>query len=411
MSFVQPYLLTEMLQVPQSEQGVLTGNLAAMQELIIIALASFVGAWSDQVGRRRVYCIGFLAMALGYAVYPLADSVLQLYLLRCVFAVGVAIAPLMLSACVVDSPQEVSRGRWIGSNNLLQGLGVVLMSALLAKSPAWFIGRGADPVEAGRFAFWLAAALCLVAAAAMAAGLPRHATRSLAGRGRGSLLAQVRAAARVAGSNPRLALAYSAAFIGRGDFTVVGVYFSLWLVQVGLEEGMTAGAALARAGMLFGIVQAAAMGWAFFMGMIADRSNRVTALGMALGLAGMGYLLTGQVEDPFARSFIPVAVLLGIGEVSVIVTGGALLGQEVPAHNRGPLVGFYNAIGGVGILFATYVGGQLFDGIGRTAPFTMMGLLNLALFAVALLVRARAGAPQARPAAPAEPARGTNTGA
>jgi hypothetical protein len=53
----------------------------------------------------------------------------------------------------------------------------------------------------------------------------------------------------------------------------------------------------------------------------------------------------------------------------------------------------------------------LFDGIGRTAPFTMMGLLNLALFAVALLVRARAGAPQARPAAPAEPARGTNTGA
>lgn len=400
MAFVQPYVLTEMLHVPAGEQGSLTGSLAALQELILIGLVGFAGAWSDKVGRRRVYYLGFMAMAAGYAIYPLATSITELVLFRCVFAVGVAAAPLMLSACVVDAPQEVSRGRWIGSNSVLQGLGVVVMALLLAKTPAWFVAQGASPHEAGRYAYWTAAMLCVVAAAVVAAGLPRFAPRARSG-GEQRMLDKIREAVAVARANPRMALTYGAAFIGRGDFTVIGVYFSLWIMQAGIDRGMDAGTALARGGMLFGIVQGAAMLWAFFMGAIIDRINRVTALCCALAVAACAYLLMGQVDDPFSRGFIPVALLLGVGEISVIVAGGALLGQEVPAHNRGPVVGFYNGVGGIGILFATYTGGQIFDGIGRTAPFTMMGLLNLALLAAGLLVRSRAGAPAGRAAAPA----------
>jgi hypothetical protein len=41
------------------------------------------------------------------------------------------------------------------------------------------------------------------------------------------------------------------------------------------------------------------------------------------------------------------------------------------------------------------VGGIIFDQIGRTAPFTLMGILNLALLSLALITRVRAGEPQA----------------
>ena len=71
-SFLQPYLLNEVLRVPVAEQGRLTGNLGFLQEVVVIALASFAGAWSDQVGRRRVFCLGLLLMGAGLFIYPFA---------------------------------------------------------------------------------------------------------------------------------------------------------------------------------------------------------------------------------------------------------------------------------------------------------------------------------------------------
>ena len=386
MSFLQPYLLNEVLRIPLAEQGRLTGNLGFLQELIVIVLVSFVGAWSDRVGRRRVYCLGLLCMAAGLVIYPFAGNATELFLFRAPFAIGVAIAPLMLSACVVDATEEGARGKWIGSNNVLQGLGVVAMSLGLANLPLWFAARGADAISAGRFAYWVAAALALLAAAAMAIGLPRFSVRPSAAD-EPSLWTSVVHAARLGGANPRLAVAYGAAFIGRGDFVIIGAFFSLWITQASIAAGLSPAAGLARGGMLFGILQLAAMGWAFFMGQIVDRVNRMTGLCIALTLAVVGYALLGQVADPFAAGFIPVAVLVGMGEISVIVASGALLGQEAPPAARGPVVGLFNAFGGVGILFATLVGGYVFDHFGPTVPFTMMAILNVLLLAVALVVR------------------------
>jgi MFS family permease len=386
MTFLQPYLLNEVLQIPLAEQGRLTGNLGFLQELIVIVLASFVGAWSDRVGRRRVYCIGLICMAAGLVIYPFSTSATGLFFFRAPFAIGVAIAPLMLSACVVDATQEGARGKWIGSNNILQGLGVVAMSLGLANLPLWFVASGTDAVSAGRFAYWVAAGIALLAAAAMAIGLPRFSARPSAAD-EPSLWTSVVHAARLGGANPRLAVAYGAAFIGRGDFVVIGAFFSLWITQASIAAGLSPAAGLARGGMLFGILQLAAMGWAFFMGQIVDRVNRLTGLCIALALAVVGYALLGRVADPFAAGFIPVAVLVGMGEISVIVASGALLGQEAPTAARGPVVGLFNAFGGVGILFATLVGGYVFDHLGPTAPFTMMAILNALLLAVVLVVR------------------------
>jgi len=392
MSFLQPYLLNEVLHIAVAEQGRLTGNLGFLQEVIVIALASIVGAWSDRVGRRRVYCLGLGLMAAGLVIYPFAGNQTELVLYRIAFAMGVAIAPLMLSACVVDAIQEKTRGKWVASNNLLQGLGVVAMAAGLANLPLWFVDRGAEAVSAGRYAYWTAASIAMLAAGVIAVGLPRTIPRPAA-PGQPGLWTRIVHAARLGAARPRLAIAYGGAFIGRGDFVVIGAFFSLWITQAGIAAGMTPAASLARGGMLFGILQMAGMGWAFFMGVIADRVDRVTGVCIAFGLAAVSYLLLGQAGDPFEPGFIPIAIFAGIGEISVIVATGALLGQEAPPEERGPIVGLFNTSGGLGILFATGAGGYVFDHFGPTAPFTMMAILNAVLLAAALLVRRSAPAP------------------
>ncbi|MBT5891354.1 MAG: MFS transporter [Chromatiales bacterium] len=388
MGFIQPYLLTEVLHIPQAEQGALTGNLAAVQEIVVIMVMGVAGALSDRTGRKLIFVSGFLLLAAGYLIYPLANSVAQLYIFRCLFGVGAAVVPVMLSACIVDYIQEFSRARWLGVTSICNGLGVVIMATLLAKTPAMYLEYGADPIAAGRYAYWTATAVCLVAAAVLSFGLkPGGGGKTKA---KVPLTQQLKAGLRE-GKRPRMALAFMSAFIGRGDLVVIGTFFSLWIVQLGIEVGMSTGDSLAKAGMLFGLIQLSAMGWAVFMGIISDKFDRVSSMALGLFIAAVGYTLMGTVADPFGSNIYLMCVILGIGEISVIISAGALLGQQAPQKIRGSVVGVFGLVGAIGILFASKVGGEIYDSISPTAPFVMMGILNAALMFYALWVRLRHG--------------------
>ncbi len=392
MGLVQPYLLNEVLQIPVERQGALTGNLAALHEVVVILLMGIAGAISDNIGRKIIFVGGFILVGVGYVIYPLAGDELQLYLFRLIFAVGAAVAPTMMSACIVDYIQETSRGRWIGFNSIFTALGVIFMATVLARTPAMYLSSGADAVAAGRYAFWTAAAICAFSALVLSIGLKgsdtdKPAYKPVIGQLKKGLIAGIR--------NPRLGLAYAASFIGRGDLVIIATFFSLWIIQAGGDLGLESSESLARAGILFAILQGSALVWGFFMGMISDRFNRVTSLAVALTLAGFSYLLMSRVDNPFdGPQVILAAVLLGIGQVSVIVAAGALMGQEAIEDFRGAIVGVFGVTGAVGILFATAVGGYLFDAIGRTAPLAMMGILNLLVLVPAVLVRFKYAAPE-----------------
>ena len=388
MSAMQSYVVNEMVAIPVDRQGSLIGNMAATQEIVAIALMGFIGAWSDRVGRRLVFILGFLLAAFGYLIFPYAGSVPELYLYRIVFSLGATAAAVMYSASVHDSCQEVSRAKWVAFNSVFTGLAMILVFVILTKTQQWFQSLGADPVTAGRYSLWTFAAGCVFAAVVLGSMLDRRVVRQSA---RPNLFRQVADGLRNAVENPRLAVGYGGGFIGRGDLVIISTFLFLWCVQTGLERGMTAAQGLAKGGMLFGIVQAAALAWTLVMGLISDRVSRTTALCIALTLATVGYLWIGQIDDPFGAAVIPAAIALGIGEISVLVAAGSLVGQESTPVNRGVVIGIYGLMGGLGILFATLVGGQVFDRIGQTAPFTMMGFMNFALLAAALMVRRRHG--------------------
>jgi len=391
LSLIQPYVLTEIVQVPEARQGTVTGTLIAMQESVAVLLMGFVGALADRFGRPLMFAAGFLMVAAGYLLYPFAASEADLYLYRLLFAAGLAFVPVMLSITVQDTPQEISRGKWVATNNICQGLGVVLLAtALLGRGPEFFKSLGFDAVTAGRFSLWTAAGICTLAALILWRALPKPLA---AGARRVRVLPQFLAGLGSGRDNPRLAVAFAAAFVSRGDMVIVGNFLTLWVTQFGVERGMDTATASGRAFMLFGIVQVSALLWAGVMGVMSDRMNRMTSLCIALVLATVGYSMMGQVADPLSPRAIPFAVLLGIGEISLIVAGGALLGQEAKPSLRGAVVGVFNLFGALGIVAVSALGGYAFDGIGRSAPFTLMGAFNGALLIGALLVRWRAGEP------------------
>lgn len=388
-NFIQPYLLEVVYGIPRAQQGSLTGNLAALQEVVVIALMGLVGALSDRTGRRVLFVAGFIVLGAGYFIYPLAEGQMQIYAFRAIVAVGAAMVPVMLSACLVDTIQEISRGKWLGTTSVCNGLGVLFMGTVLGGMPQRFEELGYSGVEAGQYTFWIATAMCVMTALLLHLGLKGGPPPEV--KDRPSVLKNLMRGITEAKRNPRIALAFASAFIARGDLVVVGTFFSLWFVQVGVDQGLSPGQAMGRAGFLFGaVIQLSALCWAFCMGLICDWINRTTAVALAFGIATIGYLWLGSIADPFAAGSLIVfaCIVTGMGETSTVVSSGTLLGQEAPAQYRGAVVGVFNKSGAIGIMLATLIGGQLIDRYEMpNIPFTMMGICNLLIMLAAIAVR------------------------
>jgi len=370
------YILNEHLGVPNSEQGGVVGQMTFYSEIIIILLVGPLGVLSDRIGRRTIFATGFMFLALGYALYPTATSVGQLTLYRLIFAVGAACISGMLATVLSDYPQERSRGKLVAASFFLNGLGMVIIVGIFSRLPGWFQDAGYTPIEAGQAALWSIAVACVFACLIAAKGLQPG--TPVAREDAGPMLAKLVAGVRLA-RNPRLALAYGAAMISRGDMSVISTFFSLWLTQVGRSRGMETSEAFALGIKFFIVVQVTALLWPAVISPIIDRIDRALALAIGMGFAVIGYLSVGLNPDPLGPWMYLAAVLMGIGEMSGILTAQALVGQEAPAKGRGAVIGTFSFFGALGILTTVLIGGYLFDHWRPSAPFIYMGGVNCLL--------------------------------
>ena len=386
LNFVQPYILEEILNIPDDVQGSVTGNLAALQEIVVILFIGFIGALSDRTGQRLMFAAGFGICAIGLFLYPLAANLPELYVYRAVFSVGAAAIPVMLTACLTHYTQEVSRGTWIGINSVLNGAGVLFMALVLARLPDILSAQGMEMVPAVRYSVWAAGGVGLVSALILYLGIKDCVDLPA---DKPSIFEQIARGVSVARDNSKVALSYFATFAARGGLVVVGSFFSLWAVRAGADQGISTGESMVRAGMLFGILQLSALVAGGLAGLLLDRINRLTGICLAFGIAAIGYGIMGNMSSPFSSMLIPVAILVGIGETSCVVAGATLFGQECPAALRNAASGVANFIGAVAILLATFFGGQLFDGIGYGAPFVMMSVIYSLVLVVGLVMRFR----------------------
>ena len=387
LGLLYPYLLHEHLKMPTDIQGDFTGNLTVIAEIAAILVVVPAGMLSDRLGRRPLYVIGFLIVAASFALLPLVRSPGVLILVRVLMAVGLSTCLMMLASVIADYPQNPSRGKLISINGVITGVCVVLVASLLfAQLPSYFIERGFAPIQSGTYTFWLVAAAALAAALVARLGLKGgHATRQ---REFTPFVKLLRTGMGEVRKNPRLGLTCAAYFVSRGDLAIFVIFFSLWIVAVGTDAGVSVADAQSTAGRLFGVSQLAMLLFTPVMGVIVDRFDRVTALAIAMAIATVGYLALGLVGDPFSSSWIYlVAILGGAGEACVVVSGPALVGQEAPARIRGSIIGMVGLFGAVGVLIHSKIAGMLFDVWMYQAPFVYMAVFNAIVCVAAIVVR------------------------
>lgn len=382
---MQAYLLTEFLQLPEAQHGRVSGLLNFGQEIVIILVVALVGPLSDKIGRKPLMAGGFLIMALGVALQPHATTVTELLVYRCVFAVGIGAVIVMLITLLADYFADDSRGKAAGFQGVMNGVGAVLAVFVLLRLPAMFQDGGANAQEAGFYSYYFVAGIAAIVGIMMIFGLkggrPRAAEESP------QSFWQSTKAGYAAARDPRIALAYGASFIARGNLAIVGTFLALWGANYGTAElGMGRAEALAKAGALVGMAQGMALLGAPVFGILADKLDRVQALAIALTVSGIGYGSTFFVHDPFSGMMIFCAIFIGLGEVGCIITSGVLIAEQSPERDRGSIIGTFNLSGAVGILVASVAGGWLFDYWREAGPFVAYGVLALVMVVAAFMV-------------------------
>jgi MFS family permease len=385
---MQAYLFNEILKIPPNEQGSLTGTLLVVQELVVILLVGLAGAISDRVGRPPVFAIGFLLLAFGYCLYPLASGDLEtvrweLVFFRLFIASGVACINVMLSSVANDYPVDRTRAKMIAGVFVFNGVGIASLPRLVGGLPQMFIEMGIDPVWAGRYAYWCLAGTCVMLASVLLWGLkPGAMTKS---REREPLLATLKvgmAAARM----PRVALGYAAAFVSRADLAVVSQFLTLWLVREGMAQGMTPAEATVKATMFYIVIQAFALPWAVVFGVLLDKIDRLMGLMIGMGVAFLGYASLGMLENPLSFEMYIAAAFVGAGEMSANISATSLIGKEAPDRGRGAVLGLFSLFGAVGIMVVGVIGGWLFDNWKPVGPFLYMAGSNAFMVLAAVLV-------------------------
>ena len=386
MNFLQIYLLEVNLSIPRDEQGFITGVLATYTEVVVIFLIIPFGILSDRIGRRPIMVAGLLLCGLGYGLFPVAASVNELIVYRVIFAIGAAALSAQLPTVGNDYAQEKSRGRLFGFSGVMNGMGVIFMSAGLAQVPKLLQSMGATPEQAGTGMFLIAAAMCVLSAAFLQFGLRPGVPAGVKATSRPPL-SQLLIGGMRAASNPRIVLSYLAAFAGRSDNAIKGLFISAWVIQVAPGAGIGIPDALAQAGKLMGLMGAVTLLWTPIFGLILDRLNRVTGMALAMFFAAIGYGSMGLITSPLDNAMLPAFVLLAIGQGSAIIASVTLVGQEASPVERGTVIATNGWFGAIGILIASLLGGYLFDVLGPWAPFVMIGLFQGVVFLFAVAVR------------------------
>jgi len=384
LNIAQSYILVQHLGIPWSEQGALSGNLTFVTEIMSIVLIAPFGILADRVGRRSVLIVGILFVGAGYALYPYATSAEDLYLYRILFGIGIPATAAMTGTIQNDYPADGSRGKLLGTTAIFNSLGILFLSFIIAQMPNILFKSGWDPITAGKLAFGFGALVCFVSAFAFRFGLkggtPATKTERLPYR---VLIPSGFKAAR----NPRIALAYFSAFTARGDVVVFGLFVALWAQQAGWALKMNPGESMAVASVTIVVVTIASMIWAGIFGVIMDRINRVSAVAISQLLGACGYLSMIFVTSPLDYAMMPAFILLGAGMSGAMMASFVVIGQEANYKERGAVTGMNGLFGSMGILVAAVLGGRLFDAFEPWAPFAMVGVAQLVIFAAAVVIR------------------------
>lgn len=391
MSFVsigQDILLNVFLKVPTEQQGSVGGTLQAIREAVVLLSIGIGGILADRISRKFVFCTGFLFIALGFALFPLATNFELIVGFYAISGIGAAFITGMLTTLLADYIEPKSRGTINGIQGVLVGLGALFTVLFLKRLPKIFADAGMETEEAARLTYFVIAGFGVLTAIVLWFSLSRKKpAQTQEKRGFFSLLKEGLKQA----EKPGIALSYASAFVSRGDLLIVGTFLSLWITQAAQAQGMSLTDAAAKSGLILAIgglsqlVLGPVIGYLFDL--IGHRSHRVDALALASLIGTISWCAFYFIESPLEQSVLYLMVLVGIAQISGVISSQVLVAQQAPSEIRGSVIGFFGLCGAFAQILLNWLGGKLYSGWSPQMAFVLVGLLNFLLVIMCFVMR------------------------
>ncbi|MBI4226872.1 MAG: MFS transporter [Candidatus Omnitrophica bacterium] len=344
------------------------GLLLAIYSAMQCVCAPLLGRLSDRVGRRPVLFVSVLGTAVGFFLMGTANTLALLFLARIIDgATGGNISTALAYIADVTPPEERSRG--MGIIGAAFGLGFIVGPAL----------GGIFSHVAPQAPFFVAGALALANAAALAAWLPE----SLPPERRGTAHHDAPLWTLVQGlARRRLAFTLGTYFLTTVAFSLLTATYPLFTNRrfgYGPSEN---GYLFASQGLLAAIVQGGLLGW-----LVRRSSDKTMAL---VGVAGLAASLWWLPLTASVGGLLAATAVVAVGHGLVASTLNGIASRTVSPIAQGRVLGLMQSAASLARIAGPVLGGWLlhYDAslavpFGQTPYWAAAGLM-LATFGLAL---------------------------
>jgi MFS family permease len=349
-----PVYMVSVLGTSTLAVGIIEGVAEATASITKI----FSGALSDRLGKRKALAaLGYGIAAVTKPIFPLAGSVGWLMIARFVDRVGKGIRGAPRDALVADLAPAHLRGASFGLRQSLDTIGAFL-GPLAGIALMWLTADDFTVV------FWVA-----VVPAFVSLGIIVFAVHE---PDRPTGVATVRAPLRFVELR-RLGLDYWLVVAVATVFTLARfseAFLILRAQSVGLSLALVPGVLV-----VMNIVYSAA---ATPAGLLSDRIGRYPLL-----VIGFALLIVADLVLGFTGSIVGVGIGVALWGLHMGLTQGllaTLVADTAPPELRGTAFGMFNLLGGLALLAASVIAGEIWDRIGPDGTFLVgAGFTALAL--------------------------------
>ncbi|MGH6952777.1 MAG: MFS transporter, partial [Alphaproteobacteria bacterium] len=339
-------LLPVFLVVALGASGTTVGLIEGVAEATASVTRALSGAWSDRMGRRKPLALaGYGLAALTRPLFPLAESVAQVFAARFADRLGKGIRVAPRDSLVADLAPAGLRGAAFGMRQSLDTVGA-FVGPLLA---ILLMAATGDDL---RLVLWVAVAPAFVSVAVLAfcVGEPRREEQAGA-----------------VGARP-----WSGGLAGLGGafWALLSIAFVLLLARFSeaflLLRAERAGLALGLVPVVLVAMNVAYAATAYPAGRLSDRIGRRGML-----IAGFAVLVAADLVLALAAGVPGVLAGVVLWGVHMGLSQGilaALVADVAPAPRRGTAFGLFHLAAGLAVLAASAGAGWLWDRLGPEAP-------------------------------------------
>ena len=377
---IQPLYLRSVLGVSLEGAGTINASIQVITEIIDLLLIGYLGYLSDRIGRIPVIIYGFLIAAFAAFISPFSAEIAAMlglssltvyFASRIIMSLGTAAVWPQLSALTGDFSDPESRAKLTSNTAFMMAFGGTLVYAVLMQIP---------PHSGIQFSM-----LLIVIIAIAGAYIAKNNLIDVAEKLEDKSIPVEKILALLK-QKPQLRLTYVAAFSGRNDMVLIGLFLMLWYVYFADLVNLPYEQAATKAGLLIGYIGLITLISIPLWGRFIDHYGRVLSIAIGLAISATGFIGLAFIVNPFSLWIMIPATFIAIGQAGMIIAPQILTMDIAPENMRGSILGGFNTVGVIGIIIFVQIGGFAFDTIGPYAPFLITGLFNLVIAFYALLI-------------------------